>query len=92
MDNCATHRSQELKELCAENKIELLFLPPYSPDFNSIEKSFHALKQWMQQHQNLASSYIASDDFEDFLWQAVELFMAGKDAKGYFRSAHIEID
>ncbi|KAF9509003.1 hypothetical protein BS47DRAFT_1302086, partial [Hydnum rufescens UP504] len=30
----------------------LLFLPPYSPDFNLIEQSFSCIKAWLCHHYN----------------------------------------
>lgn len=40
LDNASIHRSLELRIKCAEAGVLLEFLPPYSPDFNPIEKSF----------------------------------------------------
>ena len=33
---------------------KLVYLPPYSPDFNPIEQSFHSLKAWLLRHENEA--------------------------------------
>lgn len=33
---------------------KLIYLPPYSPDFNPIEQSFHSLKAWLRRHENEA--------------------------------------
>ncbi len=33
---------------------KLIHLPPYSPDFNPIEQSFHSLKAWLRRHENEA--------------------------------------
>lgn len=44
MDNAAIHKSPETKILLDEAECHLLFLPPYSPDFNPIEKTFGSLK------------------------------------------------
>ncbi|MCH9763681.1 MAG: transposase [Gammaproteobacteria bacterium] len=38
MDNAAFHKSEETKSLVSNAHCHLLFLPPYSPDFNSIAK------------------------------------------------------
>jgi hypothetical protein len=38
MDNAQFHRKKILRKL-ARGKVLLLFLPPYSPDYNPIEKS-----------------------------------------------------
>ena len=37
MDNVAFHKSKEVIELIEKNCNSVLFLPPYSPDFNPIE-------------------------------------------------------
>ena len=38
MDNAAFHKSQKTKELIESVGCTLIFLPPYSPDLNPIEK------------------------------------------------------
>lgn len=38
MDNAAFHKSELTKILIEDAGCQLLFLPPYSPDFNPIEK------------------------------------------------------
>lgn len=45
MDNAAFHKSNETKQLIEKAKCELLFLPPYSPDLNPIEKLWAKLKK-----------------------------------------------
>lgn len=45
MDNAAFHKSAETAELIEATGATLLFLPPYSPDFNPIEQDFAALKK-----------------------------------------------
>jgi transposase len=44
MDNASYHREKVLRKL-ARGKIRLLFLPPYSPDYNPIEKSWANVKR-----------------------------------------------
>ena len=43
MDNASFHRKKQLHRL-ARGRCRLLFLPPYSPDFNKIEKSWANVK------------------------------------------------
>jgi len=45
MDNAAIHKSRETRERIEAAGCHLLFLPPYSPDFNPIEKTFGVLKR-----------------------------------------------
>ena len=33
---------------------KLVYLPPYSPDFNPIEQVFHSVKSWLRRHEALA--------------------------------------
>ncbi len=39
MDNLSAHKGERVRELIEERGCELLYLPPYSPDFNPIEES-----------------------------------------------------
>jgi len=39
LDNASHHRRKTLRKL-ARGKVRVLFLPPYSPDYNPIEKSW----------------------------------------------------
>jgi len=38
MDNMRTHHSKEVMKAIKDLKINVIYLPPYSPDFNPIEK------------------------------------------------------
>ncbi len=44
LDNCAIHKSDMLRQVVEAQGCLLIFLPPYSPDFNPIEESFSARK------------------------------------------------
>jgi transposase len=48
MDNAAFHRSQQTKELIESVGCRLIFLPPYSPDLNPIEKFWANMKRWIK--------------------------------------------
>ena len=62
MDNASFHKSSRIRELIEQAGCELLFLPPYSPDFNKIEKYWARLKHYLGKtiHQF------------DSLWDAVD--------------------
>jgi transposase len=44
LDNAAFHKSKEINNLFEKNRINALYLPPYSPDLNPIEKKWAQLK------------------------------------------------
>ena len=44
MDNLATHKVEGVRQAIEAAGASLLYLPPYSPDFNPIEKAFAKLK------------------------------------------------
>jgi hypothetical protein len=46
MDNAAFHRKKKPRKI-ARGKARLLFLPPYSPEYNPIEKSWANMKRFL---------------------------------------------
>ena len=44
LDNLSVHRAASIREALAQRHCDLLFLPPYSPDFTPIEQAFSKLK------------------------------------------------
>jgi transposase len=48
MDNAAFHRSEKTKKLIESVGCKLIFLPPYSPDLNPIEKFWANMKRWLE--------------------------------------------
>lgn len=49
MDNAAFHKSQKTKDLIESVECKVIFLPPYSPDLNPIEKFWANMKRWIKQ-------------------------------------------
>jgi len=45
MDNLSAHKRASVRAMIAAAGAELVFLPPYSPDLNPIEKAWSKLKQ-----------------------------------------------
>ena len=39
MDNLSSHKGSRVRELIEQRGCELIYLPPYSPDFNPIEEA-----------------------------------------------------
>ena len=48
MDNLAAHKVAGVQELIAATGARLLYLPPYSPDFNPIEQAWSKIKQLLR--------------------------------------------
>lgn len=48
MDNARFHRMSKLKDLCEEQGHRLLPLPPYSPEYNLIEKIWAHIKKHLR--------------------------------------------
>jgi transposase len=44
LDNLSAHKSERARKLIEGRGCQLLFLPPYSPDFNPIEEAFSKIK------------------------------------------------
>ena len=68
LDNASIHKNDRLRELCEEHGVLLKFLPPYSPDYNPIEATFHDLKAWIRKNYLLALDF---EEFDDFLHFAI---------------------
>jgi len=49
MDNAAFHKSDRTRTLIESVGCKLIFLPPYSPDLNPIEKFWANMKRWIKQ-------------------------------------------
>ena len=56
LDNARVHHGGRIMELCEMFDIMLIYLPPYSPDMNPIEKVFLVLKSRLKQEQILTGT------------------------------------
>lgn len=62
MDNLSSHKGSKVRELIEAAGASLRYLPPYSPDFNPIEKAFAKLKAYLRK---------AAERTVDGLWSAI---------------------
>jgi transposase len=62
MDNLPGHKGQRVRQLIEKAGAELLYLPPYSPDFNPIENAFAKLKALLRK---------AAERTVEGLWTAI---------------------
>ena len=49
MDNLSSHKVDGVRQRIEARQVELLYLPPYSPDLNPIEKAWSKIKQRLRQ-------------------------------------------
>ncbi|KAJ5851110.1 hypothetical protein N7455_010966 [Penicillium solitum] len=92
MDNASFHHSDRIRQLCSDAGVKLLYLPPYSPDFNPIEEFFAELKAHIKKYW---STYEENCDqgFHAFLRRCVQDVGAKKEsAEGHFRHAGIMVE
>ena len=74
MDNARFHRMGKLELLCEEFGHKLLPLPPYSPEYNPIEKTWaHIKKHLVKGITNL--HYLLRGSFVLFLFQLTIAFL-----------------
>ena len=68
MDNCGFHHGHFvepiLTALLANFGVRLLFLPPYSPEFNTCELCFHDIKEFLRRNRRLVEEETAYTIFE----------------------------
>lgn len=68
--------------------MRILFLPPYSPDYNPIEAAFSALKAWIHRHRDFAwgefTGELTCEPYE-MLWEGVFSSITQEKACGWFR-------
>ena len=48
MDNLSAHKHAQVRMLIEQTGAQLLYLPPYSPDFNPIEKCWAKIKEGLR--------------------------------------------
>jgi transposase len=78
MDNLSAHKGERVKELIEQRGCELLYLPPYSPDFNPIEEAFSKVKRLLRK---------AESRMREVLVEAIGVAISAvtaKDARGFF--------
>jgi transposase len=60
LDNASFHKSKKSKELVEKAGCKMLFLPPYSPDLNPIEKCWANMKNRMRELLPKLKNFIKS--------------------------------
>jgi transposase len=79
MDNLSSHKVSGVRKLIAAAGAELLYLPPYSPDLNPIEKAWAKLKQLLR-----AAKARTKQSLEQAIAEALKLISAD-NVQAWFR-------
>lgn len=86
MDNLSSHKGPNVRRIIETAGASLLYLPPYSPDFNPIENAFAKIKAFLRK---------AAQRTVDALWRAIaeviETFTPG-ECQNYFANAGYDAD
>jgi transposase len=80
MDNLSAHKVTGVKEAIEEVGASVLYLPPYSPDLNPIEKCWSKIKTYLRQ-----AKARTKEALEQALKEAL-LLITKNDAEGWFES------
>ena len=86
MDNLSSHKGARARQLVEAAGAQLLFLPPYSPDFNPIENAFAKLKALLRK---------AAERTVDGLWAAIGRIVptfSPAECANYFAAAGYDPD
>ena len=84
MDNLSSHKRASVQVLIEAAGATLRFLPPYSPDFNPIEKAFSRLKAMLRKAGERTVSGLWS-----LIGKLVDIFQP-QECANYFRSCGYE--
>ena len=58
LDNASIHNKNRVREVCAAKGVLVVWLPPYSPDFNPIELWFNCVRYQMEAHYGRLDSVL----------------------------------
>lgn len=86
MDNLPAHKVAGVRQAIETAGARLLYLPPYSPDFNPIEMAFSKLKALLRK-----AAARTIDDLWDTIALSIEAFTPG-ECHNYFAAAGYDHD
>ncbi len=78
LDNLSAHKGGRVKEIVEGAGCELLYLPPYSPDLNPIERAFSKVKGLLRKAEARTREALI-----EAMGRALEAVTA-RDARGFF--------
>ena len=86
MDNLPAHKVGGVRDTIEAKGAQLLYLPPYSPDFNPIEKAFAKLKAFLRK-----AAARTIDALWDAIAKAIDTFTPN-ECQNYFAASGYDLD
>ena len=86
MDNLPAHKVSGVRQAIEDAGVRLLYLPPYSPDFNPIEMAFAKLKALLRK-----AAARTVTDLWDVIADAIEQFTPS-ECQNYFAAAGYDLE
>jgi len=83
MDNMRSHHAKIVMELLDKAGISYLYLPPYSPDLNPIEKMWSKMKSFLRKRKVRVAAELPE------AVKAALKTISTNDCKGWFRASGI---
>ncbi len=90
MANVSTHTNSRVEELLRGHGCWVLYLPPYSPDYNPIELTISVLRAWIRRYFHEIWP-IFGGDFGFFLRFAVAQSRCDRVPEAHFRHSRMHI-
>src|SRR5215211_1389167 len=78
MDNLTAHKGERIRELIEQRGCELLYLPPYSQEFNPIEEAFSKIKALVRKAEARTQEALV-----EAIGRGISMVTA-EDARGFF--------
>ena len=82
LDNVAFHHTRKVQEVARAKGLELLYVPPYSPWFNPIERCFSVVKRHWYTHRDVPAAFAALSSLKCANIFAHTLGLYGPDGLG----------
>ena len=84
MDNAKIHHDNEMVNVIERSGCKVLYLPPYSPDYNPIEIAFSTIKIWIRRNRDFMETCTNSE----FAIMAACSQITSEIAKYYFEKSN----
>ena len=90
LDNARPNSKVQIEQICSAKGVVVLWLPPYSYEFDAIESAFHNTKDLIRRRYGLIEPDVDSPNPRRLLECLMES-VTPEDACNFFRHCHIEV-